>query len=153
GEPHVRKVGKLSRAAAEDIAREKMSDLNAEDLDAAVREVAEGGADIPFSIARVYYLFGMPPDSRRGFHAHRQLRQVAVCLRGGCGVFLDDGAEKTTVRLDSPAKGLLIDKMIWHELFNFSPDCMLAVFADAPYDESDYIRDYKVFLAAAKKLV
>ena len=107
----------------------------------------EGADDIPFAIARVYYLFGMPAVVRRGFHAHRNLRQVAVCLRGGCDILLDDGKEKTTVCLDSPAKGLFIGKMIWRELFNFSPDCLLAVFADAPYDESDYIREYKEFLA------
>ena len=109
----------------------------------------EGGVDIPFTIARVYYLFGMPPDSRRGFHAHRELRQAAICLRGSCDILLDNGADKTTVHLDSPGKGLLIDKMVWHELFNFSPDCLLAVFADALFDENDYIRDYKEFLAAA----
>lgn len=40
GKPHMEKVGKLTRAAAEEIARGKMSDLNTADLDAAVREVA-----------------------------------------------------------------------------------------------------------------
>lgn len=107
----------------------------------------EGAADIPFAIARVYFLFEAPPAARRGGHAHRNLRQAAVCLRGGCDMLLDNGEDKTAVRLDSPSRGLLIDKMIWRELFNFSPDCLLAVFADAPYDEGDYIRDYGDFLA------
>ena len=38
--PHMDKVGKLERAAAEDIARAKMSDLNTDDLTAALRQVA-----------------------------------------------------------------------------------------------------------------
>lgn len=40
GKPHVDKVGKLTYAAAEEIARTKMSDLNTASLSAAVREVA-----------------------------------------------------------------------------------------------------------------
>lgn len=40
GKPHLDKVGKLSKAAAEDIARIKMPDLNTDDLEKAVREVA-----------------------------------------------------------------------------------------------------------------
>ncbi|MGI9306078.1 MAG: sugar 3,4-ketoisomerase [Gammaproteobacteria bacterium] len=113
---------------------------------------AEGETDIPFRIARVYYLFNMPPGARRGRHAHRALRQAAVCLRGRCDILLDGGKNKTVCRLDSPAKGVLIEKMVWRELFNFSPDCLLAVFADAPHDESDYIRDYGAFLAAREKI-
>jgi dTDP-4-dehydrorhamnose 3,5-epimerase len=38
--------------------------------------------------------------------------------------------------------------MVWHEMSDFSADCVLMVVADAPYDEADYIRDYGEFLAA-----
>ena len=38
--PHTDKVGKLSRAQAEEIAKTKMPDLTASDLDAAVRTIA-----------------------------------------------------------------------------------------------------------------
>ena len=38
--PHTDKVGKLTRAQAEEIARTKMPDLTASDLDAAVRTIA-----------------------------------------------------------------------------------------------------------------
>jgi large subunit ribosomal protein L11 len=40
GKPHTDKVGKISRAQAEEIAKLKMPDLTAADLDAAVRTVA-----------------------------------------------------------------------------------------------------------------
>lgn len=39
GKPHMDKVGKLTRAQAEDIAKAKMPDLNTDDLDAAVLQV------------------------------------------------------------------------------------------------------------------
>ena len=48
--------------------------------------------------------------------------------------------------LDSPNKGLFIDKMIWREMYDFSDDCVLLVLASDYYDESDYIRDYEELL-------
>ncbi|ELI3523150.1 sugar 3,4-ketoisomerase [Vibrio vulnificus] len=106
----------------------------------------EGSKDIPFDIKRIYYLFGMQPDLPRGFHAHRGLIQVAVCVKGQCDILMDDGRSKQTVTLNSPAKGLVINKMQWHEMHNFSDDCVLLVLASDVYDEADYIRDYSDFL-------
>ncbi|MDH3342717.1 MAG: 50S ribosomal protein L11 [Gammaproteobacteria bacterium] len=40
GEPHIKKVGKISRAQLEEIANTKMEDLTASDMDAAVRTIA-----------------------------------------------------------------------------------------------------------------
>jgi len=40
GEPHIKKVGKVSRAQLEEIANIKMEDLTAADMDAAVRTIA-----------------------------------------------------------------------------------------------------------------
>lgn len=59
---------------------------------------------------------------------------------------LDDGKTQETVRLDSPSRGVWIGPGIWHVMKNFTPDCVLLVFADAHYDEADYIRDYDEFL-------
>ncbi|MFV8456696.1 sugar 3,4-ketoisomerase [Vibrio owensii] len=101
---------------------------------------------IPFDIKRVYYLFGMQPDLPRGFHAHRELIQVAVCLKGSCDILMDNGHEKEVIGLNSPSQGLVIDIMQWHEMSNFSEDCVLLVLASDVYDESDYIRNYDVFL-------
>ena len=63
---------------------------------------------------------------------------------------LDDGYQRVPVRLDDPAVGLSLGPMIWHEMSDFSPDCVLMVLADAAYDEADYIRDFGEFLALAK---
>ena len=40
GEPHIKKVGKVTRAQLEEIATTKMEDLTAADMDAAVRTIA-----------------------------------------------------------------------------------------------------------------
>lgn len=106
----------------------------------------EGNKSVPFDIKRVYYLFGTQSGVARGFHAHKALKQVAVCVTGKCKMLLDNGTEKTEVWLDSPIKGVVIDPMVWHEMHEFSPDCVLLVLASEHYDESDYIRGYEGFI-------
>lgn len=109
----------------------------------------EGGKEIPFEIRRVYYLYHLSNNFHRGFHAHRSLEQVAVCISGSCSFLLDDGLNRQTLNLASPAQGLRIEPMVWHEMFDFSSDCLLMVIASEHYDESDYIRDYEQFIKEA----
>jgi dTDP-4-dehydrorhamnose 3,5-epimerase len=109
----------------------------------------EVGRDIPFEIARVYFLYGSASGDERGFHAHRQLEQWAICVAGACTIILDDGRARAEVRLDSPEKSLHIGAMIWRELKDFSPEAVLMVFASAPYDAADYVHDYQSFVALA----
>lgn len=106
----------------------------------------EANKNIPFDIKRVYYIFGTKDNVQRGFHAHKQLKQVAICLNGSCKILLDDGNEKNTILLDKPEKGLVIRKMIWRKLFDFTEDCILIVLASELYDENDYIRNYEEFI-------
>ena len=111
----------------------------------------EARRDVPFDIARIYYIFGTKPDVSRGFHAHRQLRQCAVCVSGACTIVLDDGRERREIRLDRPTSALEIGPLIWHEMLDFSPGCVLLLVADAAYDEADYIRDYEEFLTSVRE--
>jgi len=109
----------------------------------------ENNKSVPFDIKRVYYIFGTKEGVSRGFHAHRNLKQVAVCVTGSCRFVLDNGKQKEEIILDSPLKGLVINKMIWREMYDFSGDCVLLLLASECYDESDYIRDYSEFLKTA----
>ena len=106
----------------------------------------EDNKTIPFPIKRVYYIYGSAPDIERGFHAHKALQQIAVCLAGSCTMVLDDGRVREKVLMDSPTRGVFIDPLVWHEMLDFSEDCVLLVLASEHYDESDYIRDYNDFL-------
>lgn len=110
----------------------------------------ESIAGIPFAIERVYYVFATKLGVSRGFHAHLKLRQWAICVSGGCTMLLDDGTTRTEVNLGRPDRALEIGPMVWHEMHAFSPDCVLLVLADAPYDESEYIRNYDAFQSAVK---
>lgn len=106
----------------------------------------ETGRQVPFDIKRAYYIFDTKHGVRRGFHAHKKLQQLAVCVRGACSFLLDDGMDQATVRLERPNIGLYIGPMLWHEMFDFTDDCVLLVLADEVYDESDYIRSHADFL-------
>ncbi|GHY71497.1 dTDP-6-deoxy-3,4-keto-hexulose isomerase [Vibrio cholerae] len=111
----------------------------------------EANINIPFEIKRVYYIFGTQQGVARGFHAHKKLKQVAICLSGSCRFLMDNGIDKEETILNSNAQGLLIDVMQWHEMYDFSDDCVLMVLASDHYDETDYIRDYSEFLRSKKK--
>ncbi|BBT96052.1 dTDP-6-deoxy-3,4-keto-hexulose isomerase [Aeromonas veronii] len=113
----------------------------------------EANRQIPFDIKRVYYIYGTVQGVARGFHAHKALKQVAICLKGSCRFVLDDGNERVEVLLDNPAQGLLIESFMWREMYDFSEDCVLMVLADQLYDELDYIRDYAQFIEAANSHV
>lgn len=106
----------------------------------------EDGKNVPFEIHRVYYLFATQPEVTRGLHAHRELKQMLVAVRGSCRIRLDDGKEKVSILLDDPAQGLIIDSLIWREMYQFSDDCVLLVLANQHFDETDYIRDYSAFI-------
>ncbi|MGP5074723.1 sugar 3,4-ketoisomerase [Psychrobacter celer] len=110
----------------------------------------ESYKNIPFDIKRVYYIFDTKTGVVRGLHAHKDLLQVMVCLKGSCRIVLDNGSTKEQVVLDSPNKGILIENMMWREMHDFSADCVLMVLANEYYDESDYIRDYDAFLEIMK---
>lgn len=107
--------------------------------------------DVPFAIKRIYYIYGTPEGVPRGFHAHRALEQVAFCVSGSCRMVLDDGSQRKDFALNDPARGLYIGNMIWREMHDFSPNCVLVVLASEFYDEEDYIRDYDDFIACLGK--
>lgn len=106
--------------------------------------------NIPFEIKRVYYMFHTGKGVRRGFHAHKNLKQVLICVKGECKVLLDNGSEKEVVLLDKPNKGLYLESNIWREMYDFSEDAVLMVLASELYNESDYIRNYQDFLEYIK---
>ncbi|MEZ7922425.1 MAG: FdtA/QdtA family cupin domain-containing protein [Acinetobacter towneri] len=105
----------------------------------------ESNQSIPFNVKRLYYIFNTV-DKPRGFHAHIDLKQVAICLKGSCRFILDDGQRKEEIVLNSALQGLLIEGLTWREMHDFSEDCVLLVLASEHYDENDYIRDYQDFL-------
>lgn len=112
--------------------------------------VIESAQNIPFEVKRLYYIYDAKPEIPRGFHAHKELFQIAFCLKGKCKMKMDNGVSKEEVWLDQPNKGLLIPSKVWHEMHDFSKDCVLLVLASDFFDEKDYIRNYQDFISFNK---
>lgn len=111
----------------------------------------EENKEIPFKIKRVYYMYDTVDGVRRGYHAHRNLQQILICIHGNCKIHLDNGHETAEVLLDKPYEGLYVSNNMWREMYDFSPDAVLMVLASELYDESDYIRNYEDFLKYVKE--
>jgi len=109
----------------------------------------EEGYNAPFDIKRVYYIFDTKQDVKRGFHAHKNLKQICIAVKGSCTFIVDNGLEREEINLTNPKQGLYIENLIWREMKDFSSDCVLVVLASEHYDEIDYIRNYNVFLKRA----
>ncbi|NDV77483.1 WxcM-like domain-containing protein [Dysgonomonas sp. 511] len=103
--------------------------------------------EIPFEIARVFYLYDIPGGERRGGHAHKRCHQLLVAASGSFDVELDDGRSRRTVTLNLPDRGLYIPPGIWALQTGFSSGSICLVLNSIEYNEDDYIRNYDEFLA------
>jgi len=95
--------------------------------------------EIPFQVRRIYYIYGVDQKSVRAGHRHKKNIQALVCLSGSCEIYVNNGQNKETFRLDSPDKFLLMEPQDWHTMYHFTPDAVLLVLASEPYDLDDYI--------------
>lgn len=105
----------------------------------------ESRNEIPFNIKRVYYISKVPEGVRRGFHAHKKLKQLLFCPYGRIQLILENRDQREEIELSDPSLGILIDKTVWREMIWIQKNSVLCVAASDFYDEDDYIRDYKEF--------
>lgn len=109
--------------------------------------------NIPFQIKRVYFIFDTKSDVSRGYHAHKNLKQVLIPVKGSCKILLENYEETEEVLLSDQRCGLYIDALIWRVMYEFSDDCVLLVLASDYYNENDYIRNYDQFRYEIKQLI
>ena len=113
--------------------------------------VTEMGESCPFSIQRVYWIYGCPDRMQRGGHAHHKLEQMLVCVSGKVEAIFSDGFSKKSFLLNKPTVGLYQPPLVWGDLI-YQKDSVLLVLASAPYLAKDYIRDYQDFCQIARSL-
>lgn len=107
----------------------------------------ENGQQIPFDLKRVYWIYDVPGGQKRGSHAFKKQEEIIIALSGSFDVVLDDGKKKRKHQLNRSYNALFVPRMMWRSLENFSTNSLCLVLASEPYDESDYIRNYKEFKA------
>lgn len=114
--------------------------------------VVEGEQDIPFAIQRVFYIYGSDATIVRGSHANRRTEFVLVNVAGSSKVKVEDGLGNEAIFcLNRPRTGIYLPKMVWKEMYDFSPDSVLLVICSEHYDESEYIRNFAAFQQEVEK--
>lgn len=105
----------------------------------------EGTRDIPFDIKRIYYISKVPEGVRRGFHAHKELKQLLFCPYGRVQLILENKHGREEIELSDPSIGVVIEECTWREMLWLQKDSVLCVAASDFYQVEDYIRDYDEF--------
>lgn len=106
---------------------------------------------VPFEIKRIYYIFDVGAQVRRGFHSHQDLQQALICVSGSVDVLIEDDEKSEVITLDSPTKALYIGPMVWREMFAFSEDAVLLVLASKHYADTEYERNHGLYLKTARE--
>ena len=107
----------------------------------------EAGHDIPFDIKRIYYISKVPEGVRRGFHAHKELKQLLFCPYGRIQLVFENRNGREEIELSDPSIGVVIEQCTWREMLWLQKDSVLCVAASDYYKADDYIRDYQEFKA------
>lgn len=110
----------------------------------------EGSRHIPFEIARVFYLYGVPAGSVRAGHALKTCAQVVIAVGGSFIVDVSDGESARAFELSNPAQGLLLPPKIWREIRDFTPGATCLVLASEPYDPQGYYELFEDYVAAVR---
>lgn len=108
--------------------------------------VVEGNMDIPFEIKRAFYIYGSDAEVVRGQHANRRTEFVLINVAGKSKVKVKDGEGNEAIFcLNRPHTGIYLPRMVWKDMYDFSPDSVLLVLASEHYDAEEYIRNYEDF--------
>ena len=109
--------------------------------------VVEGEQDIPFDIKRIFYIYGSDAEVVRGQHANRKSEFVLINVAGQSKVKVKDGRGNEAVfSLNRPHTGIYLPKLMWKDMYDFSPDFVLLCLSSEHYDPNEYIRSYDEFV-------
>ena len=112
---------------------------------------AENQTQLPFEVRRVYWIYDVPGGTERGGHAYRENMEFVIALSGSFDVLLDNGKSEERISLNRSYYGILIPKLVWRTMVNFSTNSLALVLSSTEYDPEDYVRDYQEFLKLVNK--
>ncbi len=101
---------------------------------------------IPFEIARVFWIHDVPGGEFRGGHAYFSQHEFIIALSGSFDIVINDGlGEIEKITLNRSYMGLYLPPMTWRHMENFSTNALSLHFSSSVYNESDYLRDFVEF--------
>ena len=105
---------------------------------------------VPFDVKRIFTV-SSNSNIKRGFHAHKKCQQLVSCLNGKVNLILDDGNKRELITLIPDGNAILIRNGLWAEQIYIEDSSIIITFCDQPYEEDDYIRNYKEYNNFLKK--
>ena len=100
---------------------------------------------LPFVIERTYWIYDVPGGETRGGHAFKEQQEFIVALSGSFDIVINNGLKEERYTLNRSYYGLLVPKMYWRQMENFSTNSLALIVSDKPYNENEYIRDFEKF--------
>ena len=113
--------------------------------------VIEGIKNVPFKIARAYWIYDVPAGKERHGHAFRSQDEFIVALSGSFDVVLDDGTQVRRIHLARSYYGVYVPHLTWRSMDNFSTNSVALVLSSGIYDRGEYIEDFEQFKSLRKE--
>lgn len=105
---------------------------------------------VPFKIERVYWIYDIPGGAKREGHAFKKQQEFIVALSGSFDIVISDGYQTQTYNLNRAYYGIYIPEKLWRQMDNFSTNAVAIILSSTLFDETDYVRDYNMFLKNTK---
>ena len=112
----------------------------------------ENGAQLPFAMKRVHWIYDVPGGETRGGLAYKETEEFIVAMSGSFDVALDNGKDRQVYSLNRSYKGVYVPKGYWRSIENFSTNAVALIAASTHYNPNEAIRDYREFLDYSRTL-
>ena len=108
-------------------------------------------SQIPFTPQRFFWIFGTPQNTPRAGHGHTTCEQFLIVQAGVVKIRVTNCDNEVQNIILEPGDSYHLTTYNWLELFEFSSDAILGVFASIPYDRNEYIDSFEELVVLGKR--
>src|SRR5690554_4693020 len=94
----------------------------------------EDDIHLQFKIQRIYWIYDVTGGKIRGGHAFKETQALIIALSGSIDVILNDGEQEYKYSLNRSYNGVLVPRMMWRTLQNFSTNSLAVIISSTDYD-------------------
>jgi uncharacterized RmlC-like cupin family protein len=87
----------------------------------------------------------VPGGEHRGGHAFKETEELIIALSGSFDLRLHDGRNDYIYSLNRSYFGVLVPRLVWRMIDNFSTNSLALIIASTDYEDKDYIRNFEEF--------
>jgi dTDP-4-dehydrorhamnose 3,5-epimerase-like enzyme len=102
-------------------------------------------------ICKRLYIINTESKSDRGYHGHKKLGQIFICIKGSANIKIVGNKFNKIFKLSNKAEALYLPSGYWREL-TIQKKTSLIVMASEPYNENDYMRNFEDYKKWVKNI-